>query len=106
MKHYKDEVRSQILLLSFFQNDHCGRCLTRKEAHVSKVIAARAVTVDAEMVDSIGVTNDDRATADSSHEFDRGIYNVYHGSIDHELRGLDQLTTIATQTKILRDLDR
>ena len=76
MKHYKDEVRSEILLLSFLQNDRRGRCLIQKgtcAAHGSKVIAARAVTVYAEMVDSIGITNDDRATADSSHEFDRGI---------------------------------
>ena len=76
------------------------------KAHVSKVIAARAVTVYAEMVYSIGVTNDDWTTADSSHEFDRGICNVKHERMSHELRSMNRLTAVATKTKVLRDLDR
>ena len=43
------------------QNEHGGRRSIRKTrvTHVSEMITARAVTIGAEMVNSIGVTNDD-----------------------------------------------
>lgn len=70
------------------------------------MIVTRTLPIRIEMMNSVLVTDDDQLLSNASDQLHRGVY-ISNSDIDQAASTpFRRLTTVATDTKILRDLNR